>query len=133
MTKVDTELFNLCREVCEATGWNMPKSSRNRWLLDRESYIAQVQIKPKAPAEYKVAPLYTSDYLLEKLPKKISVDDPVVREAFLEMRIIRDKLCQFSYESYYYTHWQTHLYEEAKTPLLALLKLTLKLKEEGII
>ena len=48
----DTELFELCKEVYK----------RTRWDDDSLKGI---------PAHWGYCPLYTSDYLLEKLPKRI--------------------------------------------------------------
>ena len=135
MTKVDTELFDLCRKVYEVTGWNMPKSSRNRWLLDRGSYISQVQIKPKAPAEYKVAPLYTSDYLLEKLAVYFEITDNGHIESEEVILISREASTPDGDAT-----WMAMKHPNNKTikaystsPLKALLKLCIKLKKEGVI
>lgn len=66
--KQDTEqeLFDLCREVYEKTGWNPPQ-----WFiksLGSGEYDTTVNIDGSKPADsHKPLASYTSDFLLEKL------------------------------------------------------------------
>jgi hypothetical protein len=119
---MDNELFELCYEVSTKTNLVMPKSTRNRWLLERGSHYGLVKIKPVAPPQYRIAPLYTSDYLLEKLPTKIN-DTSLVIET-------DGKIWWAHYLDENYIGGGK-LYREADTPLKALLKLTLALHEAG--
>lgn len=67
----DTELFELCKEVYERTGWK-----------DTLGYIQPFGQNAHFPdwfddtitEDHDIAPLYTSDYLLEKLPNTIRKD-----------------------------------------------------------
>lgn len=64
----DPELFDLCKEVYKRTGWN--KDSKGLYLEKCWWRYDVVQDYPveryKLMPDQVVAPLYTSDYLLEK-------------------------------------------------------------------
>lgn len=77
MSNTDTELFELCKQVYEATGWFQARKVTS-WYHYFEPTPAKYH-----PGEWRIAfkeinnpkeqywehiPLYTSDYLLEKLP-----------------------------------------------------------------
>jgi hypothetical protein len=115
----DNELFKLCKEVFEKTGWDEQK-----FYFETSGFDTAVRQKIGKPSftTLKLTPLYNSDYLLEKLPKII--DD---RRITLQPVVVG---WDASYD----------LVEEAddsildsfsNTPLKALLKLTLTLVEEG--
>ena len=97
-TNQASELFKLCKKVYEKTGWKP---------TDWQHGIEDGQ------------PLYTSDYLLEKLPV-------CVVEKYQQV----DNKWAYSAKSYSYEkHMRLTEYEE--TPLKALLKLTIVLSKEG--
>lgn len=123
----DEELFELCTQVYEKTGWTPTSYTAPD---DTKSVLSQ-------------HPLYNSDYLLAKLPHEISSkddwDDEVTgsfglwkskgqftcgyidgENGFLPMQVIED-------EDKYYTDAEWN----ADTPRKALLKLTLALAEAG--
>lgn len=115
---MDKECFELCKEVYEATGWEC--LGDDSWWQER------------GVLGYKrtgVAPLYTSDYLLEKLPPYLSTygddgDDYVMR---VQSTFERD-----SWWAYYLgDDEKMQFHQEASTPLKALLRLTLALHEAG--
>ncbi|MGO4470379.1 hypothetical protein AB4Y95_00380 [Arthrobacter sp. M-10] len=126
-TTPSDELFELCKSVYEQTGW-----------FDTPNlYIRGVDIYPNSFSELRTfkrgdyTPLYSSDYLLDKLPGSIEVDDPG-KTAYLEMRKnSATKEFQFSYESYYYEPWASYLICNADSPLKALLKLVQALHDKG--
>lgn len=136
MTIASRELFELCKEVYERTKWGrMDNGSPTD-----EYYVANpVSIRLNKPdvvegwqiwrwedfgesgrLHYKLGkeqayPLYTSDYLLEKLPfpTEIGCDS-------------------FTWIGKYENRGK-QVWERADTPLKALLRLTLKLHEENIL
>jgi len=122
---MDKELFELCKEVYEITEW---ETERFYWSDTRnpDKYIESlrklqiIDYKPrwlngKDNEDKHVVPLYTSDYLLEKLPNTSYQMD--VTSAGV-------KLTSF----YTDEKWET---VHSDTPLKALLKLTLALHKAG--
>lgn len=99
---MDNELFELCKEVYEATGWN-----------DEKAPLVQFNPHPES-----VAPDYTSDYLLEKLK------DNKYPELSRLFQLEGDDIWLAYADEGRFT-------EHADTPLKALLKLTLALHEAG--
>ena len=116
MSNVDNELFELCKEVYKRTGWEQesgyfsPVFWRHNGELDSNAIDA-------------VCPLYTSDYLLEKLPQGIKGN-------YLNMFSagITSWYALYGRTS---TAKDTGLYGESNSPLKALLKLTIALNEAG--
>jgi len=108
------ELFDLCKQVYEKTGWKMPKSSRNRFYNIKGSLVKNENDRDDAWT----FPLYTSDYLLEKLPKQI---DGKQLQGYFE-----DDCTTYGYgRDVTVMHW------EGLSPIKALLLLTLALSEAG--
>ena len=111
-------LYELCQEVYELTRW---KDTHSR--LDDGNHTIRNEGNEVLLGS-KQAPLYTSDYLLEKLPYKIGKGNSAIwlrlgktRNGFTVCYMGSDLVC---------------LHEcEADTPLLALLKLTIALSEAG--
>lgn len=109
---MDTELFELCKSVFEKTGWDDDK------------------LLPKGiPAHLGYCPLYTSDYLLEKLPKRIEKAGGVYWITISPMD--RQGTWGVSYESN--PDEENMLFNFADTPLKALLKLTIELAEDKLL
>ncbi len=107
---MDDELFELCKEVYEKTRWN-----------DESAPLVRFEEKDSNT----VAPLYTSDYLLEKLPRQIKEHYHIT----LQFIVLGEPFCA-SYDSS--LDPLDTLHERfADTPLKALLKLTLALHEAG--
>ena len=109
MTIASRELFELCKQVYEATGW---KGLGRRYInepLEKDDWI----------------PIYTSDYLLEKLPKSLN------RYGLFELAPTR---AETMWSAGYWTNDRLETFSViGDTPLKALLKLTLNLHEEGIL
>ena len=135
--KDSNELFELCKQVYEATGWD---DTKNVWSLQHTGSVEEQMIKEEIGAfEYSrepteclrmgqpvLAPYYTSDYLLEKLPYKIGKANSAIwlrlgktRNSYTVCYMGSDLVCIYDFE--------------ADTPLKALLKLTLKLHEDEIL
>lgn len=114
---MDDELFRLCQSVYEATGWDdtdsIVNSSGDRTF---SGYLDQRLYK------YFV-PLYTSDYLLEKLPIHIYLQhhaNNTWKASQLQPTELRT--AENAYQS---------INSSGDTPLKSLLKLTLALKAAG--
>ena len=131
MSNTDKELFELCKEVYERTGWFQARKVTS-WYHYFEPTPAKYH-----PGEWRIAfkeinnpkeqywehiPLYTSDYLLEKFPKQIN-KHPL-------------KLTQALDGSYWAAHYSsstmTEQLECADTPLKAILKLVITLDDAGV-
>ena len=112
---VSNELFELCKQVYEAVKW---KGVGRKYIN-----------KPTEKDEW--IPLYTSDYLLEKLPKKIKRDSST---GWLVLSPMDSQgAWSVGYEPDHTEHIDDYPMEWGESPVAALLKLTLKLHEEGIL
>ena len=113
MTIESSELFELCKQVFEKTGWGSTD-------LDKQMYV-ETEFGPEYVESigdgegFWEFPLYTSDYLLEKLPFPTEIG------------------CDSFMWIGKYENRGNQIWERADTPLKALLKLTLKLHEEGLL
>lgn len=131
MTNQASELHELCKKVYELTGWD-------RYLLEdgKERYIDKCywsydgKLMSSAVERYKLlfeqfeCPLYTSDYLLEKLPATLNDDEDDTYR--LTVHVVNgDWLANYAFDNV--GMW--HRYGD--TPLKALLKLTIALSEAG--
>ena len=123
---MDDELFRLCRSVYEATGladtidyfylknngdYNVGRANHtqvdhNWWKLGGEVPV-------------RCFPLYTSDYLLEKLPKDVRID--------------KDSSTIYTASKFFFgkNSHTDDIEMGASNPLKALLKLTISLSEAG--
>lgn len=99
----DTELFELSKAVYEATGW----------------YDAAL-VRPAVD----LIPNYTSDYILEKLPKFVIVG---AEEFWLKVTPFTEE----SWSAIYGNSQSMRYHKNADTPLKALLKLVIALNEAG--
>lgn len=104
---MDKELFELCKRVYEATGW------------ENDPYKKHINKAEKYEHRYGESAIYTSDYLLEKLPR--SYDGYPVTVG---------SIGENDWQAWYYNE-DGNIQQIADTPLKALLKLTLALKEAG--
>lgn len=128
---MDTELFELCKEVSKLLpDW---KTGTYIELDTKGKYIGTVSfVGLEVPHEavwsgHKFITLYTSDYLLEKLPKEIYKDE-------LIYRIIVGAKFGDEFKANYVTPsgiLYFFLEPEADSPLQALLQLTLALHKAG--
>ena len=119
---IDQELFDLCKQVYEATGWGQsPNISQLYEYWDDHDELCVISIED---ADDALVPAYTSDYLLEKLPEWATVT-----------KVGNDTgKYNASYELGYTTSLgDTYLQGTSDAPLKALLKLVLKLHEEKLL
>ena len=113
MSKPDTsenELYELCKEVYKLTKWD---NYCEYWSFGGE-YTVNKDLMTSIEVQTAIIPLYTSDYLLEKLPPTV---------------IARGKA--FSTATRIAATSKQLVGAEADTPLKSLLKLTLALHEAG--
>ena len=114
---MNQELFELCASVYKFTGW---KTGRHIW-------------SPKRPLVCKgddfmdgmSFPLYTSDYLLEKLP--VHVDKERAKHLYQYV----ETFYPYTKREYMVGYEKSEFSEYADTPLKALLKLVVTLHESG--
>ena len=104
----DQELFELCKEVYERTGWQPTD-----WQHGDEDG----------------QPLYTSDYLLEKLPNKIKGKHST---GWLTLSPMDKETWGAGYEADHTEHIDDYKLEWSDTPLKALLKLVIALDDAGV-
>ena len=107
---MDNELFELCKEVYEKTGWN-------------GSTLEKMALSMADSELHSECPLYTSDYLLEKLPAT------GYKGGILSIKKY-ESVGDFMYGASYGVFGAEHI---ADTPLKALLKLTISLRNEDIL
>ena len=120
MTNQASELFELCKEVYERTGWDDESDIdlNGHWCINDEFRL----YSHIAPSHDGDIPLYTSDYLLEKLPYEVN-NNLLNMNKFPNSYEFRYGMASVAYH--------TKLTSEADTPLKALLKLTIALSEAG--
>ena len=125
-TNQASELYELCRKVYELTEWQGDFLSNWGWVQAHGEYEVDNGCTDGLP------PLYTSDYLLEKLPRFII--KPVNVPCWLTVSTAPtisgspDAMSGASYVDGFGRGVHTC---RADTPLKALLKLCLALKEAG--
>jgi len=118
-TNQASELYELCKEVYKRTRWEDTLQFYDSFKDiysegEYEDYgMSHSFIKGSYDIEDGQVPLYTSDYLLEKLPEWTELK----RKTTISYTAKRDALESYSFES--------------DTPLKALLKLTIALSKAG--
>lgn len=132
---MDKEVYELCKQVYEATKWvDEDWKQPYMYIIEGEteikyspSWFSHLSFSVKNPIKFEKVPLYTSDYLLEKLPKKLRIMEVTY---WLTLSPMDKNDWGVSYE-----HDDTLTYSDtfhfANTPLKALLKLCLALKDAG--
>ena len=126
----DNELFELCKEVYKRTGWGNTKSVYESFIDsngNEQCNIMSADSPYLAPHQYQT-PLYTSDYLLEKLPNKIENKHST---GWLTLSPMGKEVWSACYEADHTEHIDNYKFEWSNTPLKALLKLTISLHEAG--
>ena len=119
---MDQELFGLCKQVYEKTGWVNTYFYIHIESKEIESYVFGDLKKPLSDM---YIPLYTSDYLLEKLPRRINKMPINIHE------IDGKWLSRYGYNVDDLYGFEVISYASSDTPLKSLLKLTLSLYEAG--
>lgn len=116
-TNEQRELIELCKEVYKRTGW---EDKQLKWLIKG--------IVTNNPYGEKVSPAYTSDYLLEKLPKELHKDGMIYYLAL-------SAKYGDEFKANYVTptgHLYLFLEPEEDTPLETLLELVIALDDAGV-
>jgi hypothetical protein len=131
---MDKELFELCRETYEKTGWKdtletiVQNPGPQREIVNTEGYRDVYGLNYGFDA-----PLYTSDYLLNKLPISKKKWNGYPSQAIIGLQLIKkskgSKLLKMDH--WEASYWKTRTYAIADTPLKALLKLTIALHDAG--
>lgn len=127
----DKELFELCKEVYEKTGWKDQLQFFDGYLYNGEHNIETVGGWESEGASYSFdsrhnIPLYTSDYLLERLPTKVNGYKWLSMEKRTNYYAVSYGTSGGGYAPDNYKEWYP-----ADTPLKALLKQTIALHDAG--
>jgi hypothetical protein len=121
----DPELFELCKEVYERfPSWQVEES---RFFANDYGEIQLLWSAEILPPTFAVCPLYTSDYLLEKLPKELHKDGIIYYLSLSAKYGDEFKSNYVSPSGYLYLF----LEPESDTPLKTLLKLVIALGDAG--
>ena len=119
--KESNELFELCRRVHEATGWEQsPNISQLYEYWDDHDELCVISIED---ADDALVPAYTSDYLLEKLPATVKNDFDGGNDYIILYK---------KGKSWYADYMGQFKRQKSDTPLKALLKLTIVLHDSGV-
>lgn len=117
----DQEVLDLCKQVYEATGWVVPSlkpfdSSGDPYTTHYINGVFQTYV-------------YTSDYLLDKLPKELH------RDGIIHLITVGAKYGDEFKANYVSASGYLYLFlePEGNTPCEALLRLTLALDKEGLL
>ena len=127
---MDEELHQLCKEVYKRTGWET-----GEWTNNSGDYVSHASDLIEAGIHF---PLYTSDYLLEKLPRylRLQRDDMDYPQKFA-FKLRASTKDTNNWRAGYYNTPKKQVFQNlsidchADTPLKALLKLTIALSEAG--
>lgn len=140
MNNQDSELFELCKSVYDDLEWQIEDSD---WVVGDENgdlFILTKKIEEEGHFDY-YTPLYTSDYLLEKLPAHIKSKEYPGEFAKLWTRKDDhpedDVPSETTYLAWYFVTGKvdgvSDFGDSANTPLKALLKLTIELSKQGLL
>ena len=121
------ELFGLCKQLYEKTGWD----DYNLKFLGKDGGTFDMVARDYLD-EPDYAPLYTSDYLLAKLPSVIQDPDDKVFKHIL-MWINGDGSAHAGYVEPYAHDDKVAYSQESDTMLKTLLSLALELKENNLL
>ncbi|MCO4274300.1 hypothetical protein NG701_07635 [Pseudarthrobacter sp. HLT3-5] len=113
---MDSELFDLCKEVYRRTGWKMTDNYYFYAWTTKGHKLTDVTEKKYRGKGYDDVPLFTTDYLLEKLP-----------EVLITNSYERGEWIAGTYGWYDGIGWLDK--EVSDTPLKALLKLAIALDD----
>ena len=131
-------LFELCSEVYERTGWEGVETYAVQNDDDDEPFLVNNDNTNLGHNIYRVAYLYTSDCLLEKLPRylRLQRDDMDYPQKFA-FKLRASTKDTNNWRAGYYNTPKKQVFQNLSidchgdTPLKALLKLTIALSEAG--
>lgn len=117
----DTELFDLCKEVYKRTEWDSTRDVYEFYKdVSGHLQLNRANVFAEAVPKDRMCPLYTVEYILEKLPRKIG------QHVLTVQPVSYPQWCA-SYDSP-----EDEVYNRfADTPLKALLELVIALDEVG--
>lgn len=122
---IDQELFDLCKQVYEATGWPQELNISQLYeYWDDHDELCVISIED---SDDELVPSYTSDYLLEKLPKHV---DYLSLNQNNKLTIDSSNGEKGKWYAHYWLR-SRRLQVSSDTPLKALLELTIALSEAG--
>lgn len=129
---MDDELFDLCKEVYEQTGWDDTEDVWGEWkrhgvTFETGRYSREEMEDADGYAISELFPLYTSDYLLERLPSKIRHHGKRLAPTLKWVDESKWWLAQYYEEKGGVPEYN----QVADTPLKSLLKLTIALDKAG--
>lgn len=122
---MDNELFELCKEVYTKTRWGSEYLGESGMATELDANNLPNMLRWELGS-----PLYTSDYLLAKLPKF----SPANRDCYLtimEKQVPKDRREDFYWTAGYFSGLGWSYTGQSDTPLKALLRLTVALHEKG--
>lgn len=133
-TNQASELYELCKEVYEKTGWCEVDKFWHSLVSHDTKKWGEYKLQDYRPSDLfgmRIVPLYTSDYLLEKLPKYV-----IEYDSYYEQDIYHYLCVMKVPDGYVALYDGLSLAHKVKiqrtdTPLKALLKLTIALSEAG--
>lgn len=123
---MDKELLELSKTLYEATGWD--DTEQSYWDRD-DSGRWEKEINVGAADE---VPAYDLEYILDKLPVVIRVDDGEATKS-LEQMHLGEWMASYRIIPEFDVRKRTRMSCEADTPLKAALKLAITLSEQGIL
>ncbi len=131
-TNQASELYELCKKVYELTGWKGTQTFAVQ-SDDDTPFTVSNEHTELGHKIYRVAYLYTSDYLLEKLQQLANTDR---NQLHLFTDTNNGYSAKMTISGGSYGEEDYHWYEISdgyghRTPVLALLKLTIALSEAG--
>ena len=125
---MNDELFELCKEVAKRTDWLCDEDASDFYFYWEANEGGDFSIRYRNECPYyskdEYYPLYTSDYLLEKLPSSLNDDEDDTYRLTVH-KVNGDWLANYVYDNVGMWH------RYGSTPLLSLLKLTIALSEAG--
>ena len=134
----DNELFELCKQVYEATGWKDTDRTFKRLMAMnglkwKDWFIADYNNGVWNDVGEQSIPHYTSDYLLEKLPPALwlEVSGEGQQVGLLALNMQGNGEVISVYEIPYDKEFRGSYSNRADTPLKALLKLVIALDNAG--
>ena len=135
---MDKELLELCKAVAKRTDWLSNEDESDMYFYWEAGESTEFSIRYRNECPYYSAdiyyPIYTSDYLLEKLPPVIFVrtSDGKNNTAILTVWINGDKTAHVAYMIPFDEQNRGDYARESDTPRKALLKLVIALDDAGV-
>jgi len=125
----DKELLELCKKVYQRTGW---KDTLEAFYIPVDFKSNDVWVKTEHNYDdskmFWYCPLYTSDYILEKLPDETGLQNPRIEKGVFVQKQSTTTVAMRYRAAYKFASLRS---QYADTPLKALLKLVIALDDAG--